>query len=162
MKQSNPIININTKVFLKKGHWNSQKSEKQRKSKTDVYNLTKASKNLDSCKKCWHMTTSEKYQVKFKKVFFCFLEVFCMCASFKSIYSSCLSRKTNVRGNFIVIRCQRLRGQNTWVLIGLIEYTEPSDTLNYKTFFKHCVLQTTLHVFYCLYLWGTKIFCSEK
>ena len=70
MKQNNPIININTKVFLKKGHWNSQKSEKQRKSKTDVYNLTKASKNLDSCKKCWHMTTSEKYRVKFKKVFF--------------------------------------------------------------------------------------------
>ena len=31
--------------------------------------------------------------------------------------------------------------------IGLIELTEPSDTLNYKPFFKHCISQTILHVF---------------
>ena len=31
--------------------------------------------------------------------------------------------------------------------IELIEPTEPSDTLNYKPFFKHCILQTILHLF---------------
>ena len=32
-------------------------------------------------------------------------------------------------------------------LLGLIELTEPSDTLNYKTFFKQWILQTILQVF---------------
>ena len=43
--------------------------------------------------------------------------------------------------------CQRLRGQNTLVGIELIDFIEPSDTLNYKPFFKHCILQTILNVF---------------
>ena len=34
--------------------------------------------------------------------------------------------------------------------IGLIERTEPSDTLNYKSCFKHCILQTILQVFFLL------------
>ena len=40
--------------------------------------------------------------------------------------------------------------------IGLIELTEPSNILNYKPFFKHCILQNILQYFYCLYLRGTK------
>ena len=40
-----------------------------------------------------------------------------------------------------------LRGQNTLVGIGSIELNEPSDTLNYKPFLKHCILQSMLHVF---------------
>ena len=43
--QNIPIINIKTKVFLWMGHWNWQKTEKQRKRRTKVYNLTKTSKN---------------------------------------------------------------------------------------------------------------------
>ena len=42
---------------------------------------------------------------------------------------------------------RRKRLQNTSMGLGLIELTEPSDTLNYKPFFKHCILQTILHVF---------------
>ena len=28
-----------------------------------------------------------------------------------------------------------------------MELSEPSDTLNYKPLFKHCILQTVLHLF---------------
>ena len=31
--------------------------------------------------------------------------------------------------------------------IEFIELTEPSDTLNYKQFFKHCILHIILHEF---------------
>ena len=44
-------------------------------------------------------------------------------------------------GNFTPILRQVLRGQNTSVEIGLIELTEPFDTLNYKPFFKHYIFQ---------------------
>ena len=47
-------------------------------------------------------------------------------------------------GNATLTHRQRLRGQNTWAGIGLIELTEPSDTLNYKPFFKYCALQIIL------------------
>ena len=40
-----------------------------------------------------------------------------------------------------------LRSQNTSVSRGLIELTEPFDTMNYKPFLKHRILQTILHVF---------------
>ena len=37
---------------------------------------------------------------------------------------------------------------NKLVRIGLIELTEPSDTLNYRSFYKHCIWHTVLHVFF--------------
>ena len=43
-------------------------------------------------------------------------------------------------------------GEFTSVGIGLIELTEPPDTLNYKPLIKHCILQTILHVL-LLYLY---------
>ena len=46
--------------------------------------------------------------------------------------------------------------------IELIELTEPSDTLNYKPFFKHWILQNILHVFlFFIFAWS-KIFCSKN
>ena len=33
---------------------------------------------------------------------------------------------------------------------GIIELTEPSDTLTYKPIFKHCILQTILHIYICV------------
>ena len=57
--------------------------------------------------------------------------------------------------NFTSFR-QGLRGQNTSVGIGITELTQPSDTLNYKPFFKHCILLAILHV--CLYLCGINFF----
>ena len=52
---------------------------------------------------------------------------------------------------------QRLRVKNMSVKIGLIELTEPPDTLNYKPFFKHCILQTILHEF-LLFIFVWKIY----
>ena len=53
----------------------------------------------------------------------------------------------------------QLRHQNTLVKIGLIELIEPSGTLQYKPFFKHCILQTILHeLYYCLYFLGIRFF----
>ena len=48
--------------------------------------------------------------------------------------------------------CKRVSVQNTSVGIGLIELTESSDTLNYKPFFKECILKTILHVFFIVYI----------
>ena len=51
------------------------------------------------------------------------------------------------------------------VELGLVELTERSDTLNYKSFFKHCILQTILHVFFIVYvcveknIWFLKLSC---
>ena len=87
-----------------------------------------------------------------------FLSYLVCVPSLKSINSSSLSRKKYGGGNFSPPPRQRLQGQSTSVGIGLTELTEPSDTLNYKLFFKHCILQTVLHGFYCLYLCGTKSF----
>ena len=36
-----PTIHVKTKVFLQKGHWSSQKAEKQRKNRTEVFILRK-------------------------------------------------------------------------------------------------------------------------
>ena len=48
------------------------------------------------------------------------------------------------------------------VRVGIIEPTEPSDTVIYKSFFKHCVLQTILHEFLLLIFMWNKIFCSKN
>ena len=44
-------------------------------------------------------------------------------------------------------------------MMGIISLplTEPSDPLNYKPIFKHCILQTVLHIF-LLYFCRTKSF----
>ena len=57
---------------------------------------------------------------------------------------------------------QWLLDHNTLVGIVLIELTEPSHTLNYKLFFKHCILQTILHVILLFIFVWNKILCSEK
>ena len=79
-----------------------------------------------------------------------------------SVNSSSLSRKKYDGGHFIPTFCQRLQGQNTSLRIGLIELTEHSDTLNYKPFFKNCVLQTILHIFLLFIFVWNKIFCSKN
>ena len=56
---------------------------------------------------------------------------------------------------------QRLRGQNKSVGIGLIELTEPSNTWNYEPFFKHCILQTILHVILLFIFVWTKTFVPK-
>ena len=60
--------------------------------------------------------------------------------SFKSINNSSVSRKEHGGDNFTLNPRRRLRGQNISVGIWLIELTEPSDTLNFNPFFKHCTL----------------------
>ena len=99
-----------------------------------------------------------------QKVFFAFLNVlsYLVCVlSFKSINSSFLSRKKKYDGdNFTPSPRKQLRGQKTSVRIGLIKLTELSDILNYKPFFKYCILQTTLLVFLLFIFAWDKIFCS--
>ena len=112
--------------------------------------------------------TSVKHVASYSKLFFFFFFFFfffckflsCLVCvqSFKSINSSSLSRKKYDGINFTPTISQQLHSQNASLVIGLIGITEPSDTLNYKPFFKHCTLQTILQVFYCLYLCGTKSF----
>ena len=55
---------------------------------------------------------------------------------------------------------QWLGGQNTSVVIGLMKLTEPSDALIYKSFLKHCILQTVLQVFLLFVFVWNKIFWS--
>ena len=75
---------------------------------------------------------------------------------------SSLYRKKYDGNIFTTIPSQVLRDQNVSVGIGLIELTEPSDTLNYKPFFNHCILQTILHIFLLLiFLWNI-IFCFKN
>ena len=57
---------------------------------------------------------------------------------------------------------QQLQPQNMLVRTGLIELTEPSETLKYKSFFKHCILQTILDVFVLFTFVWYKIFCFKK
>ena len=46
--------------------------------------------------------------------------------------------------------------------IGLIEHTEPSDTLTYKPFFKLYILQTILHVLLLFIFVWNRIFRSKS
>ena len=46
--------------------------------------------------------------------------------------SSSVSRKKYDEGNSTLTPCQQLRNQNTSVGVGLIEFTEPSDILNFN------------------------------
>ena len=45
---------------------------------------------------------------------------------------------------------------------GLTELTESSDTLRYKPFFIHCILQTVLSIFLLFIFVSDKIFCFKN
>ena len=95
-------------------------------------------------------------------VFWCkFLSCLVCVPSFKSLNSSSLSRSM-----MVVISLppphQQLQPQNMLVGTGFIELTEPSETLKYKSFFKHCILQTILDVFVLFTSVWYKIFCFKK
>ena len=90
-----------------------------------------------------------------------FLSYVVCVASFKSINSSSLCIKKYDGDNFTPTPCKRVKGQNTSMEIGLIELTEPY-TLNYKPFFKHCILQTILHVFSLFIFVWSKILCPKN
>ena len=81
--------------------------------------------------------------------------------TFKSINSRSLEVETYDGGNFAPTPRKRLRGQNTSVGIWLIELTEPSETLDYKTFSNIIFYRRFYTSFYCLYLWGTKYFVRK-
>ena len=108
---------------------------------------------------------SKKSRVIFKKfsLFFWKLLSYLICfPSFSSINSSSLSRKKYDWDIITLIHRKELRGQNTSVGIRLIELTERSDTLNYESFFKHGILQTTLHTFLLFIFVWNKIFYSKN
>ena len=52
--------------------------------------------------------------------------------------------------------------QNELVGIGLVELTETSVTLSYKSFLKHCILKTILHRFSLFTFVWKKIFCPKN
>ena len=91
-----------------------------------------------------------------------FLSYLVCVPSFKSINSSSLSRKKYDGENFTATSRKRARDQNASVEIRLIELIEPSDTSNYKSFFKHRILQTILHVFWLFIFVWNKIFFSKN
>ena len=64
--------------------------------------------------------------------------------------------------DYVPTPCKQASGQNILVGIGLIELTEPSDTLKYKPFFKHFILQIFLRAFLLLIFVWNKIFCSKN
>ena len=72
------------------------------------------------------------------------------------------SIQKSVGGNFTRNPRQRLRGQNTSVGVRSTAFTEPSDTVNYKLFFKLYCLQTILPVIFIVYICVDKIFYSKN
>ena len=89
---------------------------------------------------------SKKCHVLFKKLLLLlwkFLSYLRYVPSFKSINGSSLSRTKYDGDSFTptpvsdydLTPCNWVSNQNTSVEIGIIELTEPSDTLNYKPFF---------------------------
>ena len=107
---------------------------------------------------------SKKCLVILKIVFIAFLKVFKLeCVpSFKSMNSSFLSRRKYDGDHFTTILCKWLKGQNTSVEIELIELTEPSATLNYKSIIKNCFSRTILHVFLLFIFVWNKILCPKN
>ena len=88
-----------------------------------------------------------RYIQSFFSLLWTFLSYFVCVTSFKSMNSSSLSRKNYGEGFFTVTPCRQLQGEIPLVGIGLIDLTEHCDTLGYKPFFKHYILQTILHAF---------------
>ena len=73
-----------------------------------------------------------------------------------------LSRKKYGGGNFTPTNREQLRDQNTSMGVEFIELTEPFHTLNYKSLFKHCILQSILRVFLLFIFVCNKIFCFKN
>ena len=94
------------------------------------------------------MMTSVKIITSYSRSCYFFFENFkvtYICVKFQvNINSSSLYRKKYDGDNFTLTPRKRLRDQSMLVGNGLIELTEPSDTLDNKRFFKHCILQFTL------------------
>ena len=157
------IYIIKEKKSLKK------KKSKRKKNRTKVCNLTKTQKDYLSCRKCWYKITSVKIFPSYSQVLFTFLKVLMLlstCAKFQvNKQEFPIRRKVWLEywGSFTANTTQRelLQGQNTLVRIFLIESTEPSDTLDYEPFFKHCILQTVLHIFLLYIFVLRKIYCSK-
>ena len=64
--------------------------------------------------------------------------------------------------NFTPTPFKQWQNKNMSVGIGLIELSNPSDTLKYRTFFKHYIWQALLHVFLLfIFLWN-KVFCPKN
>ena len=66
------------------------------------------------------------------------------------------------KGNFTPTTYKQLWDQKSSVGIWLIKPTEPSDPLNFETFFKHCILKTVLHIFLLFVFVWNKIFYSKN
>ena len=82
-----------------------------------------------------------------------------MCANFQvNKWQFSVEKKYD---NYTPIPRKRLGGQNTLVGIKLTELIEPSDTMNYKPFFKLCILETILDLFFLFIFAWNKIFCSK-
>ena len=102
---------------------------------------------------------NKKRHLIFKKLlllFWKFLSYLVCVPSFKSYF------KKYDRDNFTFNPHKQLPDQNMSVGIGLMEVTEPSDTLNYMSFFKYCILQTILHIFLLFIFEWNKISCSKN
>ena len=100
----------------------------------------------------------KKCHVIFRNFLIAFLKVFKllnMCTKFQVNKQQFSTHKIYHEDNFTPTFLNRVQGQNTLVGIGLIELNETSDTLNYRSFFKYCILQKFLRVFFCLWLYRT-------
>ena len=102
------------------------------------------------------MMMSVKTFTMYSKSFFAFLQVFkllSMCVKFQ-VKSSLYQEKSMV--GLIPPppspASQQSQGQNMFVRIGLIELNKPSDTFNYKPFFKHFILQTYFSHIFTIYI----------
>ena len=80
------------------------------------------------------------------------------------IYDDFSKKCTSYSKSFFFVFCFFLKvfKLKASVRVGIIEPTEPPDTVIYKSFFKHCVLQTILHEFLLLIFMWNKIFCSKN
>ena len=110
------------------------------------------------------MMRSAKNFGQYSKSFFFFLKVcklLSVYAKFQVNQQQFSIHKKVRQASFTPNPRQRLRGQNTLVGIGLIEHTEPTYTLIHAIF-KHCILQTLLHVFLFSILVWNKIFWSNN
>ena len=81
-----------------------------------------------------------------------------MCRVSSQLIAVLIQKKNDREKSFIPTPRKRLRGQKTSVGITLIELTG----LNYKPFFKHCILQTILYVFLVFIIVWNKIFCFKN
>ena len=105
--------------------------------------------------------TSVKNVTSYSKSFFEDFLTYLVCVFQVNKQQFSIQKKYDGDNSTLTLR-RRLQGQNTSVGIALTELTKPSDTLNYRPFFKHCVLQTVLHVLFLFIFVWKKTLCSKK